>query len=410
MYSLASVSFESFVMNMRKIRFAIGLRDFSKEKGGAERYLVDLCARLAGEGYEVHVFAEKFGEEDPRFHYHAIRTIPFPRSIRLLFFATRATREIENGNYDITFGVGNTLKADILQPHGGVHWAWFWRSLRAYENPILWLIKLLGRIFSPKQWVSGWVEDAPYRAKRLRAIIAISDMVKQDMMRWYQIPEERIHVVYNGVDIERFHPRNRRYREEIRRRHGIGDELVILFVSNNFRMKGLVFLIKALGEIKKENSPPFKLLILGRDRKEPYLRLAKKIGILEGIIFAGPTDEPEKYYGAADFLVHPAFYDSFSLAVLEAIASGLPVITTRTTGASGILTHGEDGFVIRNMKDLEELKMAIRYFSNEKVRHHASHLGRIKAERHSDKVNFSEIDRVLKDMINACLPKGDQYG
>ena len=125
------------------------------------------------------------------------------------------------GNYDITFGVGNTLKADILQPHGGVHWAWFWRSLRAYENPILWMIKFLGRIFSPKQWVSGWVEDAPYHAKRLRTVIAISDMVKQDMMRWYRIPEERIQVVYNGVDIERFHPRNRRYREEIRRRHGI---------------------------------------------------------------------------------------------------------------------------------------------------------------------------------------------
>jgi len=94
----------------------------------------------------------------------------------------------------------------FLQPHGGVHWAWFWRSLRAYENPILWMIKFLGRIFSPKQWVSGWVEDAPYHAKRLRTVIAISDMVKQDMMRWYRIPEERIQVVYNGVDIETVSP------------------------------------------------------------------------------------------------------------------------------------------------------------------------------------------------------------
>jgi UDP-glucose:(heptosyl)LPS alpha-1,3-glucosyltransferase len=391
---------------MRKIRFAIGLRDFSREKGGAERYLVDLCAWLADEGYEVHVFAEKFGEEDPRFHYHAIKTIPFPKSLRLLSFAVKATKEIENKNYDIIFGVGNTLKADILQPHGGVHWAWFWQSLRTYDNPILWTLKFLGRIFSPKQWVSGWIEDVPYKRKKFSKVIAISDMVKQDMMRWYGIPEDRIDVIYNGVDIEHFHPRNRQYRGEIRRRHGIeADELVILFVSNNFRMKGLVFLIKALGEIKKENSPPFKLLILGRDRKEPYLRLAKKRGILEEIIFAGPTDEPEKYYGAADFLAHPAFYDSFSLAVLEAIASGLPVITTRTTGASGILNHGEDGFVIRKLKDLEELKMAIRYFSNEKVRHHASHLGRMKAEIYSDKANFREIDRVFKDTINICLPK-----
>ena len=392
----------------KKKRFAIGLLDFSKKRGGAERYIVDLCTRLADEGYEVHVYAKRRDEKDPRIHFHSVKTIPFPKSLQLLSFAIKTTKAIENGNYDITFGVGNTLKADILQPHGGVHWAWFWRSLRAYDNPILWMIKILGRIFSLKQWTGGWIQDAPYRKKSLQKIIAISDMVKQDMMHWYQIPEEKITIIYNGVDIERFHPRNRQYREEIRGRHGIGDEIVILFVSNNFRMKGLVFLMRALADLKKEGSPHFKLLVLGRDRKPPYIRLAKKLGISEEVVFAGSTDEPEKYYGAADFLVHPAFYDSFSLVVLEAIASGLPVITTPTTGASGILSHGEDGFVIRKMRDLEELKMAIRYFSNENVRHHASPLGRIKAEMYSDKVNFSEIDRVFKDTIHTCLPKGDQ--
>ena len=71
-------------------------------------------------------------------------------------------------------------------------------------------------------------------------------MVKQDIMRWYGIPEEQIVVVYNGVDTERFHPRNRQYREEIRKRHGIGDEFVILFVSNNFRMKGLGYLDQSI--------------------------------------------------------------------------------------------------------------------------------------------------------------------
>ncbi len=384
---------------MKKIRFAIGLRDFSKKKGGAERYIVDLCTRMAGEGYEVHVYAEQWDVEDSRIYFHPVRTIPFPKSLRLLSFAIKATKAIENGNYDITFGVGNTLKADILQPHGGVHWAWFWRSLRAYENPILWMIKLLGRVLSPKQWVSGWVEDAPYQAKRLRAIIAISDMVKRDMMRWYQIPEERIHVVYNGVDIERFHPRNRRYREEIRRRHGIGEELVILFVSNNFRMKGLGFLIRALAEVKKEDHPSLRLLVLGRDRKEPYLRLAKKIGISEEVVFAGSTDEPEKYYGAADIFVHPSFYDAFSLTVLEALASGLPVVTTSTTGASGILCHGEEGWVMGDLKDGEELKKAIAYFLDEKRRRRATYQAREKAVIYPEKANFDRMIAIVNEAI-----------
>ena len=384
---------------MKKIRFALGLRDFSRKKGGAERYLVDLCTRMAAEGHEVHVYAEHRDEEDPGIFFHPVKTIPFPRSARLLSFATRATRQIENGNYDITFGVGNTLKADILQPHGGVHWAWFWRSLRAYENPFVWMVKFLGRILSPKQWVSGWVEDAPYRGERLRAVIAISNMVKQDMMRWYRIPEERIHVVYNGVDIERFHPRNRQYREEVRRRHRVGDELVILFVSNNFRMKGLSFLIKALAEIKKENSPPFKLLVLGRDRQDSYLGLARDMGIFEEVIFAGSTHEPEKYYGASDLLVHPTFYDACSLTVLEALASGLPVITTASNGASGILCHGEEGWVIGDLKDGEELKKGIAYFLDEKRRRQATYQAREKAEIYSEKANFDRVIAIFNEAI-----------
>jgi UDP-glucose:(heptosyl)LPS alpha-1,3-glucosyltransferase len=395
-------------MSIKKIRFAIGFRNFSREKGGAERYLVDLCARLADEGYEVHVFAEKFGEEDPRFHYHTIKTIPYPQSLRLLSFAIRATKEIEKGNYDITFGVGNTLKADILQPHGGVHWAWFWRSLRAYENPILWMIKFLGRVFSPKQWVNGWVEDAPYRVKRLPAIIAISDMVKQDMMRWYQFPEEKIHVVYNGVNIERFHPRNRQYREEIRKRFGVGEEFVVLFVSHNFRMKGLSYLIEALAKIRKEDSFPFKLLVLGRDRQGPYLRLAKKMGVFGEVIFAGSTDEPEKYYGASDLLVHPTFYDTCSLTVLEALASGLPVITTPFNGASGLLSHGKDGWIIHDPRDLKQLRTAIRYFFEERNREGASIRSREKAEAHSEKANFNQITAAFKEVIQSSRSRHGQ--
>jgi UDP-glucose:(heptosyl)LPS alpha-1,3-glucosyltransferase len=380
----------------KKLRFAIGLRDFSKKRGGAERYLVDLCARMAAEGYEVHVYAEHRDEEDPRIHFHSVKTIPFPKSLRLLSFALRATKAIGNENYDITFGVGNTLKADILQPHGGVHWAWFWRSLRAYDNPIVWTIKFLGRVFSLKQWVSGWVEDAPYQGKPLQAVIAISDMVKQDMMRWYRIPKERITVVYNGVDIEHFHPRNRQYREGIRGRHGIGDELVILFVSNNFRMKGLGFLIKALAKIKKGSHPPFRLLILGRDHQDSYLRLAKGMGIFGDVIFAGSTDEPEKYYGASDLLVHPTFYDACSLTVLEALASGLPVITTHSNGASGIITQGQEGFVISDPRDDQALVEKILFFLNRERVGRASIAARYLAESYSLERNWSEMKNIFE--------------
>jgi len=391
---------------MKKIKFAIGLRDFSKKRGGAERYLADLCTRMAAEGHEVHVFAQHRNEEYPGIYFHSVKTIPFPKSLQLLSFAMRATKEMQNGNYDILFGVGNTLKADVLQPHGGVHWAWLWRSLRAYDNPILWMVKFLGRVLSPKQWVNGWIENAPYKGDRLQKIVAISDMVKQDMMKWYQVPEERIVVVYNGVDIEHFHPRNRRYREEIRRRHGIGDELVILFVSNNFRMKGLGFLIKALAKIKKVSPASFKLLVLGRDRQNFYLRLARGRGISGGVVFAGSTDEPEKYYGASDLLVHPTFYDACSLTVLEALASGLPVITTNSNGAGGIITQGQEGFVIGDPRDDRALAEKILFFLDREQMERASTAARRLAESHSLERNWEEMRNIFEKNLSEGVTAG----
>jgi UDP-glucose:(heptosyl)LPS alpha-1,3-glucosyltransferase len=378
-----------------KIRFATAIPDFSKRKGGAERYLVDLCARMASEDFEVHVYAEHWEEEVKGIHFHRVKTIPFPKSVRLLSFAVRATKEMGRENYDVTLGVGNTLRADVLQPHGGVHWAWFWRSLRAYDHPLLWVIKFLGRVLSPKQWIQGYIENTPYKKEQFCKIIAISDMVKQDIMQWYGIPEDQIEVVYNGVDTERFHPRNRQYREEIRRRHGIGDEFVILFVSNNFRMKGLGCLIKALSEIKKEDHSPLKLLVLGRDRRGPYLRLAKKMGISEEVFFAGSTDEPEKYYGAADLLVHPTFYDACSLTVLEALASGLPVITTTSNGAGGILMNGQGGSILFDPREGLLLRQRISFFLNQEVRKSASIEARSIIEDYSIERNWREMKEII---------------
>ncbi|MGB9629802.1 MAG: glycosyltransferase family 4 protein [Thermodesulfobacteriota bacterium] len=378
------------------MRFATAIRHFSRSKGGAERYIIDLCTWLAREGHVVHVYAEVWEDEVPGVHLHRVKTIPFPQSLRLLSFAMRATREIKNGNYDITLGVGNTLEADVLQPHGGVHWAWFWRSLKAYHHPIHGWVKFMGRVLSPKQWVNGYIEDAPYKRTNYKRIVAISEMVKQDIMKWYNIPDEKIDVVYNGVDIERFHPKNHKFREEVRKKFGIGNEMMFLFVSNNFRMKGLHYLVKALGGLKREGSPPFKCLILGRDRKDPYLRLAQKEGVSEDLIFAGSTEEPEKYYGASDLLVHPTFYDACSLTVIEALASGLPVITTRANGAGWILTQGQEGFVISDPRNIQELQKRISHFFNKEERERASISARRLAEAYSYQRNWSEMKAIFE--------------
>ena len=164
-------------------------------------------------------------------------------------------------------------------------------------------------------------------------------------------------------------------------------------------MKGLGFLMKALAGLKKKTSVPFRLLILGRDQQEPYHSLASRIGLSREILFAGSTDEPEKYYGAADLLVHPSFYDACSLTVLEALASGLPVITTSTNGASGVIHQGREGYVLSDPRDEQGLGEKISLFLDPNRRAQASVAARTLAEQYSTEKNWREMRAVFEKIM-----------
>jgi UDP-glucose:(heptosyl)LPS alpha-1,3-glucosyltransferase len=222
----------------------------------------------------------------------------------------------------------------------------------------------------------------PYRRKHCPRIIAISQMVKDDIVNHYGVPPERVTLIYNGVDLERFHPENRRrYRKEIRKSLGIAEELLILFVSNNHRMKGLDCLIGALARIKqREESRPFKLLVLGRGSMNRYMKASRRLGLDEAVVSVQGTTHPERYYGAADFLVHPTFYDACSLAVFEALASGLPVI------------------VVDDPRDMSTLADRIHDLFDDRTREASSRAARELAEQYPMERNFQEMLKVFHEV------------
>jgi UDP-glucose:(heptosyl)LPS alpha-1,3-glucosyltransferase len=380
------------------MKIALGMRDFSPEKGGAERSMAELMEFFATSGHEVHIFSHRFGKVSNSFFLHRVPVIPFPKSLRALSFAWRCHHMLKKEDFDVVIGVGNTFQADLLQPRGGVHWSWFWKSLQAYENPLIWLAKFLGRVLSPKQWAHGIIEDAPY--KKALKVVAISEMVKRDIVDHYRIPDKRIDVVYTGIDT-RFKPRMRKLREEVKRQYAISpDDFVILFSAHNFRLKGLKYLIQAVAQVKREKKQ-VKLLVLGRDKKNLYERLAHKLGCKEEVIFAGGVKDTEKYYSAADILVHPTFYDSFARVVLEALASGLPVITTRYAGAGWIISEGEEGFVLEDPRDVEDLAEKILYFVDPMRLQKASTAARRLAQQYSRKRCYQEMLKILQE-IGTC--------
>jgi UDP-glucose:(heptosyl)LPS alpha-1,3-glucosyltransferase len=376
------------------MKIAVGMRNFAPEKGGAERSVAELMGFLSRAGHEVHIFAHRFGRFENSFVLHRVPAIPFPKSLTVLSFAWWCHQKMKEEDIDVVIGVGNTLRADLLQPRGGVHWSWFWKSLRAYDSPWLWGIKFLGRVLSPKQWVEGLVENAPY--KNARKIVAISEMVKRDIMDSYATPDERVDVLYTGIDIQRFKPRTGKLRNEIRRRHAIApDEFVVLFSSHNFRLKGLKYLIRAIAQVKRKEKR-IKLIILGRDRKNPYERLAHRLGSKGEVIFVGGVKEPEQYYAAADILVHPTFYDACSRVVLEALASGLPVITTRYNGAGWLISEGKEGFVIDDPSDVKTLAEKIVALSDPRRLKKVSQAARQLAQEYSQQRSCQKLLKILQ--------------
>jgi UDP-glucose:(heptosyl)LPS alpha-1,3-glucosyltransferase len=182
-----------------------------------------------------------------------------------------------------------------------------------------------------------------YASERLRAVICNSRMVAGEIRRRFAVPEARLHVIYNGVDLEAFHPRLRdQHRRVVRARLGIADsEMLYLLVGSGFERKGVPRLLEALARLRGG-----RLAIVGADRRTDALRQrADALGLGERVVFAGPQREVQSWYGAADCFVLPTLYDPFPNAALEAMASGLPVITSSSCGAAELIVEGENGFV-----------------------------------------------------------------
>jgi UDP-glucose:(heptosyl)LPS alpha-1,3-glucosyltransferase len=177
----------------------------------------------------------------------------------------------------------------------------------------------------------------------LRAVLCNSKMVRDDIKARFGLPDERLPVLYNAVDSRVFSPDLRIHRERIRAKYRVPDEATLfLLVGSGFRRKGVPVAIAALARL----SAPAHLIVVGDDRKpDAYRRIADEHGVRERVSFVGFQHDVAPFYGAADAFVLPAIYDSFPDAAMEALASGLPVVTSMKSGAAELVTENDAGFV-----------------------------------------------------------------
>lgn len=310
------------------MKVCIAIEKFDPHVGGAERYCWDLAHFLAHRNHEVEIICMKMATPDHKsIHVSRIKPIKFPQSLRHLTFSLLHYLKVRKMTDYIHFCVGNTFYMDIYQPHGGLHRAWFLRETLRHPAGIRGVCRAI-KYMNPKDIVQRLLEWWTFKITKPQ-VIAISEMVAEDIRFWFGYTRSMLHLIPNGIDVKKFTPDNIRHRDEIRSRYKIKQEdFVFLFMANNLALKGLTVLIKATSALQ---ALPVKVLVIG-----PYSQKTKRKmkGLSNTIIFGGRADDPELIYPACDCLVHPSFYDACSLVVLEALASGIPVITTKTNGAS----------------------------------------------------------------------------
>ncbi len=360
--------------------------------GGAEGFSQSLIEQLANEGHEVHIFANKWqvDKQVSNIFFHKVPAITINSVLRDFTFAVSAYLKLKKEEYDIIQSHDKTLYQDIYRAGDGCHIEWLrqrWKRTGLFGK--------LSIIFNPYHWLILLLEMVIFKGHRYKKILAISEMVKTDIIKNYEISPTDIEVIFNGVDAEKFHPRNKElYRREIRKKYSIPyDAFVVLFVGSGFERKGVEFLLKAVEMV----SNPLTVLIVGKGSEKKFKNLIKR----QRVVFCGPQRDIHKFYDASDIFVFPTIYEPFGNVHLEALASGLPVITTRRSGASEIIKNGIQGFIIDEPENVGQIAEKIMFLMNKDENRTMSILARKLAERFSFEAHIDAMMKFYQKIKNS---------
>jgi UDP-glucose:(heptosyl)LPS alpha-1,3-glucosyltransferase len=381
------------------MKVAIVIEHFNARRGGAETYTSYLVDRLAADGHEVTVMAEDWATEPARTTMVRVPVKGMTAAGRVLSFATEASEMASEGGFDVVHSMARIVYVNVFQPHGGVTRASMEKSLESTESQVGRGLRKAARWLNTKSDMLLELDGIIYTETPPPRFVAVSKMVADDMHHWYGVPYGSVDVVYNGVDVDRFGPMRRVQQRPAARGelHLDAAQVAVLLVAHNYRLKGAEVFIKSIAEVVKRGHKNVRGIIVGGGKDAGvYDRLAKGLGVGDAITIHGAADRIEKYYAAADIYLHPTFYDPMSLVVLEALASELPVITTRHNGASEIIHEGREGFIIEDPRDVSAIVDALEKMLDAKRRDEMAAAARALAEEYPLERNYRGILEVYE--------------
>lgn len=330
------------------MRIALVCSEVIRESGHG-RYMLELARRLAP-AHEVHVYSHLYQDVPGAIHH----LVPAPLGINLIrvfaFFLASSWR-LAFARYDIVHSIGGcTARQDVVTAQFCQR-AWG-AEMQKQEagSPAGGLSGRLRRLYHELYWrATDLLEARAFKTGKQRRLIAVSKGVRAELARYYGADAEQVAVVYNGVEPGEFSaPAIASVRESTRAELGFAaDQPVLLFVGDFYR-KGLRTVIAALAAMKTPNA---RLLVVGRGELAAFRAFAAERGVAERLTFVGFQADVVPYFAAADAFVFPTRYEPFGMVITEAMAAGLPVVTTASAGASEVITQGVDGEVVADADD-----------------------------------------------------------
>lgn len=379
------------------MRIGLVLDSYDPRRGGVEQWTHQFALRLAARGHEVHVIAGGFG---PAADSLGIIPHAVPPGGNRLDRARAAETILRGLDLDVIHDMGFGWYCDIFQPHGGSRRASFEQNLLLSPAWLRGPKRLLARVL-PRYRQFDALTARQCTPGPGQFVLALSRMVERDLQRFHGVPADRIRRIYNGVDVQRFSPDHRAvHRQAVRERLGLRDEVLFLIVAHNPRLKGVPALLRAMGRLVALGHA-VHLAVVGGKRTGWLERLARRAGCDRTVTLAGPVDDSVPWYAAADVYVQPTYYDPCSLVVLEALACGLPVITTRFNGAGELIAPGTQGFVTDDPADDAELARCMAWLLDGPTRRRAGEAARALALRHSFDENVNRVLAVYDEVLTA---------
>jgi UDP-glucose:(heptosyl)LPS alpha-1,3-glucosyltransferase len=333
------------------MRLAFVHRRYSR-RGGVERNVVALAEGLHARGHRVTVITSHVEHEPPP-EIELLR-VPGggPAALRYHAFDREVGRILAERDFDLVQGFDLTTHQDVLRVGRGL--VPVYRSILRAERSLLerWNDRL-----SIRRAVMERLEERMLRASGTRRIVAISRLLKDEIVAHYALDPEAIEVIYNGVDLAAHEPDARESRgRAVRTELGIAEHApMILYVGTGFRRKGVRTLLRSLPGVRAR-LPEARLVVVGRDRHTArYRRQAAELGVADAVLWPGERHDVERFYAAADALAFPTLYDTFGNVTLEALASGVPALVSARAGSSEVLRETRPEWILADPRDEQEL-------------------------------------------------------